>query len=244
MTIPVVIIPDGGDMDSILYSFSNTIFDMIDLPEDVTCVKLDSNLEYEKHLVKTSLQLCKEKYPNKNCILVKDTSTTVFQPDQISIFASHEIKEDILYLCTWTDSCNLYRESVNVEGVEQVTTYKPYGFQSMVFSPKARDYILSPQFPYSTFLGLVLPNEIYNGNLTARTYVNNIFNYDIMKYARDTMDYIKRNKCNDAVITPSNGIPPSTYFYVAGIITLIVVAGVGAFKLGPDTTTREQEDKD
>jgi hypothetical protein len=244
MKIPVVIIPDGGDMDSMLYTFSNSIFDIIDLPEDVSHVKLDSNLEYEKHLVKTSLQLCREKYPNERCILVKDTCMTVFEPDQISVFASHEIKEDLLYLCTWLDSCNLYRDPVYVEGVEQVTTYKPYGFQSIVFSPKARDYILSSEFLYSTFLGLVLPNEIYNAKLSARTYVTNIFNYDIMKYARENMDYTKRNKCNDLAIPPSRGIPPSTYFYVAGIISLIVIAGVGAFKLGPDTSVRERDDED
>ena len=58
--------------------------------------------------------------------------------------------------------------------------------------------------------------------------------FDILNYASENSDYDKMNRCSSSVQPPRNSIPPSTYFYVAAIITLIIMAGIGMYKLGPN----------
>lgn len=231
--IPVFILPDGGNADVVSYLFSNSLFEVI---------KIDKELS-EKTAIMTALNLWKTLHPESNAILIKDTSMSSFDPEQIAIYCDQPFGDDLLYLCRWNDGCNLYRDERNVEGNVMVTTYRPHGFQAILFKPKVRDAILSDSFESSGNIGDILTSMIYSNKLKAKTYLINVVEYDILNYGYDNIDYTKFNRCADPLPPPRKSIPASTYFYVGAIIALVIIAGIGMFKLGPATKTKKSTEQ-
>lgn len=235
--LPVVIIPDGGDSISLKSTLSDHYFNIIpmDLEVDAETPKI-----YEKILVTTALEKCRDLYPDRPCLLIKDTSITRYKAEEIKKFASVEIEDDLLYLCRWNDSCNLYRDPIQIGGNELVITYKPYGFQAIIFSVRARDLILSKDFEYNNFLGFILPQLVYSNKLTARTYIDNIYEYDIVNHARDFLDYVKFNRCSETKLESNSNISSSTYFYATAIVFFVAIVGYSVFRSNSDDRNKNQ----
>lgn len=229
MDIQVVILHDNGDPEKIKSYFVDSRFKFITIKPN------------EEHkMIKEGLTICAINNPDSLCLLIKDTSVSIFTPTQINEYLNVKF-DDVLYLSNWQDTCQLYRDEYEVLNNKLVTTYQPRGLQALLLSPKARDVIRSPYF--NSPISQNLTNMIYNDRLKAKTYLVNIFDFDI-KYADDSQDFMKLNRCSDTSTKPKNVIPFSTYFYVISIVTLIVIAVIGMYKLGPEVKELKSNNKD
>lgn len=240
---PVLMIDDNLDQENkeksrkrLKYLFSNSNFVISEFEKNPD---FTDSLESEKDIILRSLNKAREINPGSNCFLLKDTSTTMFGPEDIYEILQYNLKDfDLLYLCRWCDSCNLYRNLEEFAGISIATTHRPQGFQAVMISPKVRDMILSPSFEYKDFLSNIISKMTYNRFLRAKTVVYNVFNFD-MDFARVNSDYEKLNQCAYVVPKADSGINSSTYFFVGSLVALIVIAGVGLYAVGPKKTKEE-----
>lgn len=240
---PIIILDDGANLEdqkNLKYLFSNSSFVVSEIFAKDT--PNQPQFDTEREMVIRAFQRAKEINPESNFLIIKNTSSTAFGPEEIYELLNYKLKDfDLLYLCRWNDSCNLYRNIENFAGFEIATTDRPQGFQAILFSPKTRDMILSQSFVYSEEIGTILSKMIYNRFLKAKTVIYNVFNFNI-NYVRYNGEYQKFNQCSHVIPNKEKGVNTSTYFFVGTLIGLIVIAGVGLYAVGPKREKKEQQE--
>ncbi len=236
-SVDVYILPDGGNLELVKTYFTNSAFNVINdalpFPEGVTT----------ESQISSALIYSKSTSPENSCILIKDTSISTHSPETIAeiVLTGSAIASQLFYLCKWNDLCNLYKASELDPRIYK--TYSPGGFQAVLFTPTGRDiylgdtpmrngvyFNLPPNVPVDEFLSL----QITEGNIDAVCTTPNLFDYDAMKYASAAQEFSRLNECRFMTRNSGKGVSPHTYLYVAGIILLIFIFGLGMYKMGPD----------
>lgn len=241
---PVLIVDDNLDPNkrdsnrkNLRYLFSNSTFTVLECDR---ATEITDSLESEKEMILRALNKAKYINPDSNCLLIKDTSTTMFGPDDLYEILQYNLRNyDLLYLCRWSDSCNLHRDFEEFAGITIATTNRPQGFQTVLISPKLRDMILCPSFVYNDYIENIISKMIYNRFIKAKTVLYNVFNFDVTS-VKNNKDYLKLNQCTHVIPRKDSGISSSTYFFVGSLIGLIVLAGVGLYVVGPKKSDKRE----
>lgn len=231
MPVPVILMADGGNDESrreLRAIFASPTFHVIETKDSGCEVKAVRKALDDAFLISA----------NEKCIIIRDTSTTYYEFDDIERIARYDMSGcDALYLGRWGDGCNLYRNQEEYVGVKVVSTYRPGGFQAIMLSVSARDAIRTTTYTPGQSLNKLISSMVYSGNFRAKTVTVNLFVFDIIRFARSNSDYEKRNECLPVVPSAAPNIKAYTYFFVAALIILVVLLGVGLYYIIPHSTT-------
>ncbi len=135
---------------------------------------------------------------------------------------------DLMYLAKWADRCDQYTILGSVfDNINLVENVRPYGLQSVLFSPcgaqKIKELLCDPiTHPVS----LAISQLITGGKLYSLTTSPSIMNYNVLE-ATKNYDYIKTHECADP---PSdNGKPThqgsnlSLFVFIIIVIVVVVI---------------------
>lgn len=230
----ILILSDGGSFELTKAFFSDPSFNIVNSsPGD------SSNPSQEDTIYKTLR-------PDDSLLIVRDTSTTVFSPADITSIANQIAKEDFVYLGRWEDRCYLHRSPVNLtQKLKLVNVYSVGGFQALYLSAVTSKYLLDHQNDRDPSLsfGKYLKTLLEGGKLKAKALIPNVFTYDYNTYATTRDDFNRTTECINVVPLSDTQSPnPQTYFYIAGIIGLVCVCGYGLYLLGPKTAPSGKDD--
>ena len=201
------------------------------------------DLDTEFRKVLQCLTYHHENYPNRYCIIVKDTSTSGFSPDDLIAFveATKKLKHwDICYLSTWGDNCSLNSGPTDTgTSSDVVNTYNPNGTQALLLTPKCTAMILGrvplrngAKFTRNGGLSTSLNKHIANKDMVAIRARPNLITFD-SNLAKNAEDLQKNNECQidtkDYEINTKNDVVTSNYnnsmliLPVIGIILVLLI---------------------
>lgn len=211
----VVYIIEGDDparTELVRHLFSHPVFITyvmkIDLPEDwlQRHAHLSQHDAEELYQYKWCLADAKRRTPNNYVLVIKDTSTTNVNTQNLAEMLTAACQEKTWHLCylnKWLDRCDLYTDKTSLLGTATllVKTYSPQGCQAILFSPQGRDIILTEckmkngqDFSVATSLSSSLNHAISQGYINATCFTPNLISYDLTA-ARHNNDYYKCQEC-------------------------------------------------
>lgn len=171
-------------------------------------------------------------YKNENCLIIKDNNLCLLNTKQITKLIKSLKDADLYYLSVYSDQCDKYiTYSTNDNGIMTVWTKKPTSTQSIIFTPKTRDYILTNLAP-TTNIKLLINDLLQKNKLTAQAFIPNIINFDI-ELATNNDDYIKINQCSPITNSVNNDTTTTMILWIIIVILLVLFLAWSVFQLGP-----------
>jgi len=163
-------------------------------------------------------------------IIIKDSSVSHLTPENNVHGIKHKIKTalekannaDLFYLCKWNDSCEKQRDVENYPDKTLKWSVKPTATQAIMYTKKARDYIIEQLDTSNITLGELLNTNINKAKLLATVFTPNLIDYDI-NLAVSNSDYNKMNECDPTVNTQVTNTN-NTYILIIVLIILIIIA--------------------
>lgn len=237
MGITTLVLSDGGSFETVTSFFESDSFTMLtQFPDE----------SQEEALYRTLRSMGPP--GSSPLLLLLDTITTTFNPPELTTILtmlSTKTQNGVVYLGRWGDRCYLHRTSGNkrypsdTHRLKLVTVSSVGGFMAIYLSAEATKYLLDHQNDHDGNVSLqqYLRNLVETKKLKAGALIPNVFTYDHSNYATTRENYDRTNECvNVTMLKDSTSPNPQTYFYIAGIIGMVVILGYGLYLLGPKTT--------
>lgn len=215
-TIDVYILTDNNHPRQVRYLeglFSSSLYSV-----KIVIVDKFTDEDY----VKSSLLRTYNDFPERDVIIIKDSSVSVISPEKLDVLCRYIQEENIhlFYFCRWLDAC---QKIIDIEKIPDTDitigrTFDPHGVQAIYFSKAGRDALLGKEE-----FTLNLAKELNDGKLVALCAINNIFNFDITRAVSD-LDYLKTHECfvnksKDSDASNNNGI---LWFILVVIVVFLV----------------------
>lgn len=206
--IPVYIITHNP-CENLKRILSDDLFNVIiyKCPDKVNLIEgIHDNYCCEYDSIINVLNMSKKDYPLSDCIIMKESTTTILPPKLLAKYVRKIIQRkdyDIFYLSYWLDKCHLYKDSEILDtGIKINRTYCPGGVQSVIIKPSLRDIILKHKTMCngkylelkSECFSILLSNNIEEGNIIAKNTTPPLMTFDINHCSCDE-DYFKLDLC-------------------------------------------------
>lgn len=141
----------------------------------------------------------KRETPDKAVLIVKDTSTTVINTNELANKLSNVLeteKFDLFYLCRWLDDCKKNPVLENDHMISIAKTEFSQGMQAILFSVEGRDKTIDfLKLEDSQELGEILYNKISRKKLDAICSIPNIFEFDLTQSKNPKEETYKNTLC-------------------------------------------------
>lgn len=185
--------------------FTVQVYD-IDVPKDVTNVenyRMLQTLTYAKEgpfIINNEDGVTTKSswWKDIPVIVIKDSSicSASFDPYSMKQRIKTALKKasnaDLFFLCKWGDACDKFK---TVEGDANLKwSSQPTAVQAVMYTPKARDFVLDTIQNTVSNISDVLNSNIEKGKLLSTVFVPNLIDYDI-NLATNDKDYAKLNEC-------------------------------------------------
>jgi len=242
--LQILIVPDSEisfSIDSIknFFKYDSIFPNLISINfVDLEKIEIENKDIINKDYFKLTKFLKKSDETTFSLYLRSTTITTLCPNDLVSViynlcdkyvnFCNEQNKFDVFYLCKWADRCDQFMvlDSLLNDKYKLVETFRPFGLQSVLFSPSGASKIceaFSESITYPMSLGI--SQMINSHKLYALTTFPNLMNYNVLEAIKDS-DYTKTHECADPPNACGKPTPQGSNLslFIFIIILIIVIA--------------------